>query len=185
MDDRRGDWEKAVDVTLLTLTQCQRSTDQELDDLDLKTQSHDRIILGDAENGKIGMSAQLDANETLLNATRSELRNLQAVVFGDHTGHPGLDQRVTELEDKKKSKESRAEKREGYFWHLVTAIVLQLFMLAGTAMLNWDRIEDFAKKHWHRGPAVKAQVAKPKRPRKPKPIVVPEAPHDAASQDVP
>lgn len=186
-DDRRGDWEKGVDENLAMLNSTQRSTDKELDEHDIEIAKHDRIILGDPENGKIGISAQIDSLDNLVNELRAEYRSIKATLYGDHTGHAGIESRVDRLEDKKEIAARRAEKREGYFWHFVTAVSLQILFLAGVVVLNWDRIEDFYVKHLKRAPAHAIAPAKPRRPKKhkeQKPIVMPELGGDSTSQEM-
>ncbi len=161
------------------LNSAQRSTDKEIDELDLLTQRHERIILGDPENGKIGISAQSDSLENLINELRAEMRSLRADLYGDHTGHIGLDSRVGRLEDKR----ARADRREGWAWDSVTKIIVELLVVIALLLLNWDRVEDFFKARMHHGkvPAAAPTKGRGKKPKKPKPIVMPEASGEPAS----
>lgn len=71
-DDRRDDWRNGVDKKLVDLTSAQRSTDDELDDLDLRYNTLDKIIRGDPENDHIGHDERLRAVETGLRELRAE-----------------------------------------------------------------------------------------------------------------
>ncbi len=181
MDERRDDWKKGVDENLAMLNSAQRSIDNEIDELDLITQKHERVILGDAEKHEIGISAQVDQQEILLNELRAELRTIRATLHGDHAGNPGVEQRVDKLEDKKKWK----ERREGWAWDSFTKIAVELLLVVAMLLLNWERIEDLIKSKFHPTPPAAAQPAKHRRKRKPKPIVLPEINGDSAAQDVP
>lgn len=178
MEERRDDWRHGVDENLVSLNSAQRSTDKELDELDLLTQKHERIILGDPENDKIGISAQIDSLETLVNELRAELRTLKATLYGDHTGHPGLEGRMDNLEDRRKSK----ERREGWAWDSFTKITVELLLVIAMLLLNWERIEDLIKSKIHPAPPAAAQKVRHKK--KPKPIVLPEVTNDAATETV-
>ncbi len=178
-EERRDDWRHGVDENLVLLNSAQRSTDKELDELDLLAQKHERIILGDPENNKIGISAQTDSLETLVNELRAEIRSLRATLYGDHTGHPGLEGRVDTLEDKRSAK----ERREGWAWDSFTKITVELLLVIAMLLLNWERIEDLIKSKIHPSPPVAAQ--KVRRRKKPKPIVVPEINGEPAAENVP
>ncbi len=180
--DRRGDWEKGVDENLAMLNSAQRSTDKELDDLDLLTQKHERILLGDAEEKKIGISAQIDQQDILVNELRAELRSIKSTIYGDHTGHAGLETKVEKLEDKRRW----SEKREGWAWDSFTKIAVELLLVIAMLLLNWERIEDFFKARFgHPEQAPAAQTHKARRKRKPKPIVLPELGADSSADSVP
>jgi hypothetical protein len=60
MDEK---WENAVDKKLVDLTSAQRSTDDELDELDLKYNSLDHIIRGDPENDLVGFQERINTLE--------------------------------------------------------------------------------------------------------------------------
>ena len=164
------------------LNTAQRVTDKELEDIDVKVESHERIILGDPENGKIGVAAQFDALETLVNELRAELRNVRATLHGDHTGHPGLESRVDAMEGRR----ARRDLREGYFWHFVTALGVQALFVIALLILNWERVEDFIKSRLHHPPAQKIEPQKRHKRHKPKPILIPEAQQDEpATEEMP
>jgi len=72
MDERRDDWKNSVDKKLVDLTSAQRSTDDELDDLDIKYNALDRIIRGDPENDISGFQERLHNVENGLQDLRAE-----------------------------------------------------------------------------------------------------------------
>ncbi len=71
-EERRDDWRNGVDKKLVDLTSAQRSTDDELDDLDLKYDVLDKIMRGDPENDHIGFDERLRTIETGLRELRAE-----------------------------------------------------------------------------------------------------------------
>lgn len=70
--DRRGDWEAEVDDRLVNLTSAQRSTDKELDDLDLKYEAIDKVIRGDPEQDTDGIIARIHNLENAIQELRAE-----------------------------------------------------------------------------------------------------------------
>lgn len=183
MEDRRGDWEHDVDADRVLLTQAQRATDKELDELDLLTQKHERVLLGDAESHSIGISAQVDQQEILLNELRAELRTIRATLHGDHAGNPGHEQRIERLEEKK----TWREKREGWAWDSFTKITVELLLVLAMLLLNWERIEELIKSKMHPAPPAAEHVKKSRRHKKLKPIVKPdmEVKDDSSAADLP
>jgi hypothetical protein len=177
LDDRRGDWEHGVDESLVALNAAQRSTDKEIDDHDLLIERHERILVGDPEEGKIGISAEYEILESKVNALEAEFRSIRNTIYGDRAGGHGHEQRLNKLEDKRESK----EKRVGYFWAFVTSTVGAFLMVASLMILNWDRVEEFARKAWehiHHQPVAQLTKTKHKAKRQRKkelpPIVTPD-----------
>lgn len=183
--DRRGDWERGVDENLAMLNTAQRVGDKQLEDLELEVSGLDRIIRGDLEDGKIGMGAQVDALETLVNSLRAEFRALTVIVTGDHADGDGLEQRIVRMENRR---EDRNRNRD-YFWHFVTATVSGTLVLAGLLVLNWERVEEFGRhvwEHWHPAPTIATVKPKhSKHKRKQKPIVVPVLDELSKPEDMP
>lgn len=175
--DRRGDWEKGVDENLAMLNSAQRTTDKELDDLDLL----DKVLRGDPEEGTDGLIARQHALENLHNELRAELGRIKQELFGDHAGGPGLTQRVDVLDGKRE----RLDKREGYFWHFVTAVAVQLLFLSAALVLNWERVEDFFRRRFRHEPPAHMETKKRGRPRRQKPIVMPETNDEPSTEEVP
>ncbi len=118
MDDRRDDWRNGVDKKLVDLTSAQRSTDDELDELDLKYNTLDRIIRGDPENDISGFHERLHNVENGLQDLRAE-----KVKF--------------------KVADTAIQGFKWQFWGLVlTAIITTI-----GAIFGWDRIHAYLEKH--------------------------------------
>ena len=169
--DRRGDWENDVNKNLISLNTAVQSVQKLIEELELDYAAFDRVLRGDAEEGTDGLIARQHTTENMVNELRAELRTLRTVVEGDHTGTPGLKQKVDSLLGKRE----RSEKREGYFWHFITASVGSVLMVRTLLILNWERIEDFVKAHWpHSAQVTQQQKKKHGGKKKQKPIVLPE-----------
>ncbi len=136
-DDRRGDWEKGIEESVVMLTSAQRSTDVEINDLDLLTHAHEETLHG--ELGTSGLIGRIEALEKMSS-------RLEACVFSSPGNKNGLDSRVDALEDDSPTKAKK--------WDFATAVTVALIGVVGTAIgllglliMNWEKV-DVLVNHW-------------------------------------
>lgn len=110
--ERREDWRNGVDKKLVDLTSAQRSTDDELDELDLKYDVLDKIMRGDPENDIIGFHERL------------------------HTVETG----VRELLAEKVTSKLSDTAVQGVKWQSVTTIIVSIIGLLSFILPNIDKI---------------------------------------------
>lgn len=137
--DRRGDWEKGLEESVVMLTSAQRSTDVELNDLDVVTQEHERTLHGDSETS--GLIGRIETLERMSS-------RLEACVFSSPGNKNGLDQRVDILED--------GSQTSGFRWSFATAVTVALIGAFGTAIglvglliMNWPRVDAMVTRYRH------------------------------------
>jgi hypothetical protein len=112
VNERRDDWCNGVDKKLVDLTSAQRSTDDELDELDLKYDSLDKIMRGDPENDIIGFHERLHTVETDLREIKAE--TIRAKIVGDSV--------------------------QGIKWQSVTAIICAVIAALSVVLPHLDQI---------------------------------------------
>lgn len=187
--ERLGD----LEAELKSLKAEHRIAERLTNDLLRKYVAIDKTIRGDSDLDTDGLIARMHVLENTVNLLRAELkaskgdlgRELKALdntVNGDMAGNDGHEQRIRELEGKRKTK----DKREGYFWHFIWATASGSVLVAGWLIMNWDHVENFSKAVWrhiHPQP-VATEKATPKKAKhhKPKPVVVPEVHDEPSSQ---
>ena len=138
-EDRRGEWETGVDKTLAMLASAQRSTDQELNDQDLRGEDHDKTLHGDsATSGLIGRV------ETIEHLTA----RLESCVFSSPGNKNGLDKRVDALED--------GTQASSFKWNVATAVTVAMIGVLGTTIgllglliMNWDKVDAMVYHYRH------------------------------------
>lgn len=138
-DDRRGDWAKGIEESVVMLTSAQRSTDVELSDLDVLLQKHEETLHGDsATSGLIGRIEALEHISSQLNAC----------VFSSPGNKNGLDKRVDALED--------GSQTSSFKWNFATAVTVALIGVVGTAIgllglliMNWDKVDAMVYHYRH------------------------------------
>ena len=179
--DRRGDWESSVNDRLVSLTSAQKTTDDELDEIQERLAKDDRILRGDPEEDHEGLQEAINRHQVLLN-------KLNAILNPDHLGNGGLLNDVREI----KQDRERSEKREGYIWKFATAVIVQFLILTGLLIVNWDNIQGFIVLHEHiyQAAAIERDTKKRKAQRarkaKRKVVEVPEVqsePDESAEPD--
>jgi hypothetical protein len=138
VENRRGDWESSVNDRLVSLTSAQKTTDDELDEIQAAIARDDRILRGDPEEDHEGLQEAINRHQVLLN-------KLNAILNPDSLGNGGL---LNDVRDLKKDRD-RSEKREGYIWKFATAVVVQFLILTGLLVVNWDNIAAFIVLHEH------------------------------------
>lgn len=184
-DERRGDWEHGVDENLVSLNAAQRVTDKEVDDHDIAIGKLEQVVFGDPTENLDGLGEQV-------HAMQKEVTRLRRVLDPDFEGKHGIVKDVAYLLDRdshKKAREDRAVLREGWAWASITKIVVELLIVTALLLLNWERVEDFFKSRFHVKPdKVEQMIEDAKRPRhrrhKPKPIILPEAQDEPASEEM-
>jgi hypothetical protein len=144
----------------------------------------ERALWGDPDEDREGLIESQNRHQI-------EINKFNALLMPDIHGNGGV---VNDLNEVRYDR-SRREKREGYFWHFVTAAFVQFLILIGLIVVNWDNIMGYIVLHQHMYQAqsveretkkLKAQRAKRKKHKVvevPKVIEVPEV-SDEASQDV-
>jgi len=183
--DRREDWHDGVDARLASLTSAQRTTDDQLDDGEIRTTKLEQVVFGDPAENIAGLTEQLHSIQT-------ELTRLIRLIDPDYAGKHGLLKDVAYLMDRddvRKRREERSRMREGWAWESVTKIIVEFLLVVGLLILNWERVEDFARSAWghlHHSSATAqvAKAAKAKKGRKKKPIVLPEFEGDPTGSEV-
>ncbi len=137
--ERRGDWEKGVDENLAMLNSAQRSTDKEINDLDLRGEEHERTLHGDSETS--GLIGRIEGLEHLT-------AQLNSCVFSSPGNKTGLDKRVDTLED--------GSQTSGFKWSFATAVTVALIGVMGTAIgllglliMNWDKVDAMVYRYRH------------------------------------
>ncbi len=166
----------------MNLTSAQKTADAELDEIQGELAHLDRILRGDPEERQPGLLADLDRLET-------KVREFDSLLNADSAGNPGLLKKIDKVLDNRE----RAEKREGYHWTFWTAflpvVVVQLLILIGLVVVNWDHIREYwvIHEHIHQAAAIERNTKrlKARRARKPKPVAVPDPDEPAIEGDRP
>lgn len=128
-EERRDDWRQGVDQSLAMLTSAQRTTDKELEDLDVRLHDTEQMLHGDTENsGLIGRIETLEHQNA----------ELRAIILTDATGEKGLQHDVQVL--------MSGEKTSGERWKFATAFSVAIISLLGLLITNWQSIQGFIEK---------------------------------------
>lgn len=148
MDERRDDWQRGVDASLVSLN---RLWEREVAALHRSLSEIDAFLRGDREKDTDGAIARLHQLENSLNL-------LKAVILRDATGGKGLIGRVEALESGERGSDNR--------WKFATAVVVAILSLSGLLLTNWERLEAFLIKQRKLDPLEKMiQNAKHPRPK--------------------
>lgn len=118
MDERRDDWRRGVDQTLVSLTTAQRVTDQQMDDLELQYAAIDKVLRGDPETDTDGFIARLHNLENAVQELKAERVKFM----------------VADVTVK------------GFKWEFLTKVTVQLLILAGLLILGWDKVAELTRK---------------------------------------
>lgn len=171
MDNRRSDWHDSVDERLVNLTSAQKSADADLTTLREEMLKFDEILRGDENH---------DGLIEKVNLLSKEVNKFNALLYRDSAGNPGILKKIDAVLDDRE----RADKQTGYRWAFRTAfwpvVVVQLLVLIGLVVVNWDKIQEYIVLHEHiyQAAAIERNTKKlkAKRKKKPKPPPVEEVP---------
>lgn len=133
------EWKHSVDDRLVSLTSAQKSTDGELDDIQIELKGINETINGDPRERDGGLIGQMNRMETGLNSVRNVL-------------DPIID----------------IEREKDYKWKIlnsavvsVGSIVVAIITVIGSLILNWDKISLYLKKK----DPLEMKIDQAKRPR--------------------
>lgn len=127
-DERRDDWKSGVDDRLMSLTSSQRTTDDQLDDLELKYEALDRVMRGNPEEDTDGLIARLHNVE-------NGLQELRAERMKDRMGEVSV---------------------KGVKWQVWGTILAAIITTGGLLMINLSKIKEaFQGKEAHYQPSKK------------------------------
>lgn len=129
---------------------------KELSRMERRLARAERVLWGDPEEDREGLIE-------LKNRHQNEINKFNALLMPDIHGNGGV---VNDLNEVRYDR-SRREKREGYFWHFVTAAFVQFLILIGLIVVNWDNIQGYIvlKQHIFQANAVERETKKAKAER--------------------
>lgn len=176
-NDRREDWRNSVNDRLVSLTSAQKTTDDELDEIQEKLREIDHILRGYPDEDLEGLIASRDKLAT-------QVLKFNALLMPDIHGHGGV---VNDLNEVLQNRTAR-EKRADHFWKFATAVVVQFLILIGLLVVNWDRIQEYIVLHEHIYQAASIEKDTKKRKalrahKKRKAVEVPEASNESTEPD--